>query len=416
MSMPIDGPTISKPSSATAPLGNAQVHVKPLDGLRGIAILFVIVPHIASYGMLPGPAWLEHIAAATAHGVDLFFDLSGFGHAYPLIAQRLAGAPVRFDAPTYAFNRIYRVLPLFYVTIALTYVAVFVAKAVGHFQDDVVLFVPHTLYEAVAPLLLFDRANLPINPGLWTIAVQLRWYLLFPALLFVWFKSPRAFVVLIGCAWVGYLFTRARTIDLGTLPLFMLGIVAADLIARRDRLLRYAVLLLAISAVAAFAWDAHAMVPDPWGTEGHFLGQPTSFPWHVVVFSLVLIAATLRPIRAVLSWRPLMALGTVSFSTYLVHQPVIALVLAKLGRGAGPVAFVASIAVGFGFWWCLERPLTDPARRRRLRERSMPVVKQIFAWLGVPQMLVLTPVRASDLATVATAGAGRQLRVAPRTP
>ena len=222
----IDRP-ISDSSSVSQSGPDAHVHIKPLDGLRGVAILLVIVPHIASAEMLPGPAWVQHTAATIAHGVDLFFVLSGFGLAYPLLAGRLNGTAVRLDLLTYTFNRCYRILPPFYAAVILAYVGAFLAKALGHFTNDDLLFVPHSIYEALAPLLLFDRANLPINPNLWTIAVQFRWYAVFPLLLLIWVKSPRAFGVLLGCAWLGYLFTRERTIDLGTIPLFMLGIVAA---------------------------------------------------------------------------------------------------------------------------------------------------------------------------------------------
>lgn len=371
----------------TAP-ARVHEHIKPLDGLRGVAIVLVIVPHLASAGMIPGPAALQQLIATLAHGVDLFFVLSGFGLAYPLIEQRLAGRAPRLDMLTYAFNRIYRILPPFYIAIAFTYVIAHIAQATGRLKPNELLFVPHTLYQMLAPLLLLDRANLPINPNLWTIAIQMRWYVVFPVLLFVWMKSPRAFGVLLGCAWIGYLFTRARTIDLGTLPLFMLGIVAADLIARRHRVVRFAVVLVPVAIVAALAWDPHAMVQDPWQSEAHFLSQPTSFPWQIAAFALAVAGATLRPLRAVLSFPPLVALGKASFSIYLVHQPVIALVLAEAGRRAGAPALIAVLVAGFAFWWCIERQLTGSQRRRRIRERALPAIKRVFSGLGFPRTIV----------------------------
>jgi exopolysaccharide production protein ExoZ len=357
--------------------------------------LLVVIPHLDNAGLLHAPAIFERIVGSTAHGVDLFFVLSGFGLALPLIEARLAGGPLRIDMLTYAFNRTFRILPLYYIATILAFIlAAFVALS-GHTVPEGLLSVPHSWWEDIAPLFLFDRANMPINPGMWTVAIQMRWYFIFPLLMFVWLKSPRAFGVLLVGAWAAYLFTRTRTIDLGTLPLFMLGIVAADLIVRRRDLARYAIVVLPLAVLAALAWDPHAMVPDSSGFEAHFLGQPTSFPWHVVAFALVVAAATLRPLGALLSTGPLVALGRASFSIYLVHQPVIALVYTKFGSGSGVIAMIALLAAGFAFWFCVERQLTDATRRRAIRERAMPGLKRLFTWLGFPHAIVYESVPAT---------------------
>jgi peptidoglycan/LPS O-acetylase OafA/YrhL len=359
--------------------------------LRGLAILLVLIPHIINDGVAPASPWLGILSGTVAHGVDIFFVLSGFGLAFPFVSSRLPGVPVRFDVLTYAFNRVYRVLPLYYVTIALTYVVVYAAMRIGRFDDGTILYLPHQLYQFVAPLLLLDRLNMPVNPGLWTIAVQMRWYVVFPFALMLWMRSPRAFAVVLGWAWVAYLFTRERNLDLGTLPLFLLGIVAAAAIARGHRYVKYALPLLPIAIAGAIAWDPHAMVPDAWGVEGHFLGQPTSFAWQIVCFLLVVCIATVPALRSVFDLRPLVAAGRASFSIYLVHQPVLALTFAKFGTSAeaAAVALLGSFGVGFAFWWCLERPLTDARRRREIRERVLPALRRLCAWLGVPPAFYL---------------------------
>jgi peptidoglycan/LPS O-acetylase OafA/YrhL len=277
------------------------------------------------------------------------------------------------------------------VTIALTYAVIFCLQHAGRFTNDAVLFVPQSAYEAIAQLVLLDRMNLPVNPGLWTIALQFRWYALFPLFLLLFVKSKRAFYLCLGLAWIGFLFTRARSMDLGTLPLFLLGIVAADLVARRDRMMRYAVWLLPAAVAVALLWDRHAMVPDAWGEESHFIGQPTSFGWHMVAFCLVLAAVRWSPLRAVLSWSPLVALGAASFSIYLVHQPVLAVAQGVAGTGGGMAAFAGSIAAGVALWWGVERPISDPNRRRTMRERTLPALGRAFRFLGLPSAFTVRP-------------------------
>jgi peptidoglycan/LPS O-acetylase OafA/YrhL len=348
-------------------------------------VLLVVIPHIINAGMAPALRWLPFASGTIAHGVDIFFVLSGFGLAYPFVSGAASARPVRFDILTYAFNRLYRILPLYYITIVLTFAVAYVAIRSGPFNDGAILNLPHGLYEFAAPLLLFDRANLPVNPGLWTIAVQLRWYLVFPLALILWLKSPRAFGIALVWVWVAYLFTRERNIDLGTLPLFLLGIVAAAAIARGHRNLRYALLLLPLAVAGAIAWDPHAMVQDSWGIDNHFAGQPTSFAWHIVCFLLVICVATIPLLQRAFALPPLRAVGRASFSIYLVHQPVLALTFALAGTGlaAGVIGLTGSLAAGFVFWWCFERRLTDSERRRVLRERAMPVLRRGWAWLGL---------------------------------
>jgi peptidoglycan/LPS O-acetylase OafA/YrhL len=124
-----------------------------------------------------------------------------------------------------------------------------------------------------------------------------------------------------------------------------------------------------------------------------FLGQPTSFAWHIACFLLVICVATIPVFRRVFAWAPLIAAGRISFSIYLVHQPVLALTFAIAGTGvvAGVCALTATFAAGFVFWWCLERPLTDSARRRALRERALPALRRGWAWLGLPPVVSFAP-------------------------
>jgi peptidoglycan/LPS O-acetylase OafA/YrhL len=111
-------PTASNPSSARIP---------ELDGLRGLAILLVILCHyVGSAGSAPLGLWAHRFLTAFTvgwSGVDLFFVLSGF-----LIGGILLGAR---NSPHYVrafyIRRVFRILPIYYLWTLLFVLVVVVA-------------------------------------------------------------------------------------------------------------------------------------------------------------------------------------------------------------------------------------------------------------------------------------------------
>lgn len=88
-------------------------HILALDGLRGVAILLVVVCHFVSNLHLAasGPAWiLIAVAHAGWAGVDLFFVLSGFLITGILVDAR--GSPYYFKA--FYARRALRIIPAYY--------------------------------------------------------------------------------------------------------------------------------------------------------------------------------------------------------------------------------------------------------------------------------------------------------------
>ena len=147
-----------------------------LDGLRGIAVLLVLWYHVWEISWLPAPLpALQFIPETGFVGVDLFFYISGFVIVYPFIKALAAGKP----APTwghFAYRRGIKILPSYLLSIAAV-----IAIGYAHFSSggqaarDIgtrLLFI-HTWWS--------DTYG-SINGVLWTLAVEVEFYAVFPLL------------------------------------------------------------------------------------------------------------------------------------------------------------------------------------------------------------------------------------------
>ncbi len=296
-------------------------HRPYLDGLRGVAVLAVVAFHA-----VPLPWWLP----SGARGVDLFFVLSGFCLSAPF----LRGKPL--DIGQFLVRRWWRIGPPYYVALI-----VFIVLGTTSFGYPSIV-TSQWRYAGVQIWPDFGLLTIPSAPvhnlAFWTLGVEARWYLVAPFLILLFRRSRPAFFFVGLTAYAAYALSGVP--DVGTLPCFMLGIVAADV--RRHRLAGIGACVFLTLGVLSQATS---------NAEDH------GFPiWHLAAFCLVLAASESRIFR----WRPLCLVGVASYSIYLVHMPVLLWLSRYVPLEA---AAVGSVFVGFAFWWCVERPLVAVARK-----------------------------------------------------
>jgi len=391
-------------------MGPAQERLKYLDGMRALAVLAVIVWHAVAHArwaaswlsepMRLDPTWFfATLVAKGAHGVDLFFVLSGFCLSYPVLARVRRDGGTAFDVGGFFAKRIVRIVPPFYLAILFTYALVAV---VGHFG----LALPSSISENTGPLdflkmlLFFDRGTYLTNVSFWTLFVEFRWYLFFPLALALYVRNPRAFVTLMVACVVAYNFTTLRTIDVAVLPAFMLGIVAADWHIVGHRLERYAVILTAVFFDVALLLEPFAAMPSRYG-EGDEAGffQQTNPGWQLASFFLIVAVGRTPALKRIFEAAPLRATGVAAYSIYLVHQPLVNLWTDSIAPAAGPLqgfcgSVVIGLAGGFLFYFVGERPfVTDPLRARLVRGLREPLARAL-ALCGLPIRLALGVSRA----------------------
>lgn len=153
-----------------------------LDGLRAVAILLVLARHAitkfpaAAQDAMPAPLkWLYNLALNGWLGVDLFFVLSGCLIAMHLLRwQYFSGTPYRFKA--YMLKRICRTFPLYYAIIGLILLGL------------IPYYTPHKAGDAFDVLVLAtfmqDYVGTQILVTLWSLAVEEKFYLVAPFLIF----------------------------------------------------------------------------------------------------------------------------------------------------------------------------------------------------------------------------------------
>jgi peptidoglycan/LPS O-acetylase OafA/YrhL len=310
--------------------------VAALDGVRGLAILFVLLFHLTHFGALPlayadnpalGPLVVPLLGGWA--GVDLFFVLSGY-----LITSILLKAK---DKPgyfrTFYRRRILRIFPAYYV--ALGVCTLLVAGPIG--ADDLSAGGLAALagYAVNWRIALLGWSSVPqALHHFWSLAIEEQFYLVWPFAV-AWLKPRQALLVgaLMG---VGSLLLR---LELVTTPYALNAYVATfarldglgagallAFLAARDRMPTRAVLGLAAALGAAGVAIVVLNAGLFWS--GEPVWAPTLGVTSATLLSFALVGASLPRKDGAqgprwLSNRVLRFFGRYSYSLYLWHCPVI---------------------------------------------------------------------------------------------
>jgi peptidoglycan/LPS O-acetylase OafA/YrhL len=161
---------------------NLQRHIPVLDGIRGLAILLVMVHHftvITPIGTLE--TWFDKASHLGMHGVDLFFVLSGFLITGILIDSK--------DSPNFLRNfyirRTLRIFPLYYAVTGFSFLILpFLlslsaagASKLGRFETAAGDWIWYLLYCSnftIAKANAFRHGILDVT---WSLAIEEQFYL-----------------------------------------------------------------------------------------------------------------------------------------------------------------------------------------------------------------------------------------------
>ncbi|MEA3017215.1 MAG: hypothetical protein QOI38_1937 [Sphingomonadales bacterium] len=333
--------------------------IADLDALRGLAALAVVLFHYTTrYGELYGHQGTLPFAFPWGHfGVQLFFGISGF-----VIFMTLERTRTLADFAVSRFSRLY---PAYWAAMLLTGAVVLVAG-----MRELALSPPAFAANAT---MLQSFASLPSVDGVyWTLSVELAFYVAMamlwrlrllgriePLLLFwmslhwIWTFAPR--LAGVEPSWLlGALLLQQH------IPFFAIGIAAYRLRAGADRRWPAAVILAALATVEACDGFVHVEV--------------------AAIAAATLLAVALRGVPA-LRFPPLVWLGAISYSLYLLHQYIGFAMLGRIeaaGVPPGPAVLVTLaviILIAGAVTLAVERPALK-AIRRRWRARGAPARAQ----------------------------------------
>jgi peptidoglycan/LPS O-acetylase OafA/YrhL len=346
-----------------------------LDGIRGLAALFVVLNHIFERAW-PGfpvdhaPWWAgEFIYGRFA--VIVFIALSGFS---------LGLGPVRAgwrlgSLATFAHRRAWRILPPYWAAL------VFSLMMTWYVQAQPGWAVPNGQSVLVYGVLGQDFVSVGSpNRAFWSIAIEAQLYVLLPALLLLARRvSALAMVAVVAAVVVGIgllgphlaLMNDALlkfTPDLAVL--FAVGVLAAGIVTASERIRglpwpSYA-LVAAIGAVALI-WSRGST----WTNVNLFW---VDLAWAPAIGCLLAAIATSRPqpLLRMLDAQPLRRLGSFSYSLYLTHMPIViavsyGLVLGRVAPGTSTFLVLSAIVlpVTVGFAWLFAAVFELPFQRHR---------------------------------------------------
>ena len=348
---------------------SSLAHHRGLDGLRGVAVILVIIFH-SGLGWLPG-GFL---------GVSVFFTLSGFLITSLLINE--CENTGRIDLKAFWGRRLRRLAPASLVAIAgVVGLASWLSTSIeaSRIKGDAI---SATLYFSNWRFIYSGHSygELFASPSplqhLWSLSIEEQLYVIVPVViagLFALGLRRRAigivFLIAVAGSTIATMFTnsheliyygthtRAAELLLGSALACLFGHRIERLAVQKAKPLStmYIVPLLGVIVLARFS-----SVDSPWV----YSGLLTLFAGLSAICLIASVHA--GPVRSILSSSPLVRIGEVSYGLYLIHWPVIVWLNSERvdlqPTALFGVQVIVTVILTVASYWLIEQPI----RRRKV--------------------------------------------------
>lgn len=308
----------------------AGAHLPVLDGIRGLAIVLVLLFHSA---VLSTSNVVQKVVSSAWVGVDLFFVLSGFLITGILLDSRLKENRFRH----FYARRFLRIFPLYYATLILVFLTPVGLLIAGDLieqgrQQQGWFWLHMQNWRCV----LTNSWNFaPLN-HFWSLAIEEQFYLIWPLVVFL--AGPRRLAFIAFAVLIAGLSARIALVADGTSPI----VIYSATFLRLDGFMTGALAALVVRtglehrrvAKYAFACTVASLIPlgllmrrpqallclDPWT-------QTIGFTLLAALFAALILIAVTVPNESIMTrtlrWSPLRFMGKYSYAIYVFHFPIL---------------------------------------------------------------------------------------------
>lgn len=423
-------PVAEKTEKAAAPQGGdarklGSSYLPGLDGLRAIAVLAVLLYHIAPNQFVGGYV-----------GVDFFFVISGFLITYNIL--RKVGQPdARFSLKEFWLRRIRRLFP---ALVALVLVCVplgaliYPELLVGGLRQVLGALTCSTNWvEIVHGSNYFDQANPMLFKNLWSVAVEEQFYLIWPPILLALLAHKLSHRKLLGVAG-----------GIAVASVVLMGVLASpDNYTRVYYGTDTHCFGLALGILLAFVWSKEDgplsrewLRSRSWAGALPFVGlagfcaivmlfpdtSRLTYPIGLLLASLCslalvsgVVARPAAPFTRAMELGPVRWLGTRSYGIYLWHWPLLVfgriLVPTALGTVENVLVDVVFVLISFGISELSYRFVEEPFRRNGIASTLRRTLRRARrGWAGRTQVAATAALTVATVVAIVTAPTKTELQ------
>lgn len=325
-----------------------------IQGLRALAVIFVFIFHLSS-NYLPGGFI----------GVDMFFVISGYLISKIIIDKINKG---KFNIWDFYLSRIKRIVPAYFfllITVAFLFLFIFTNSEVNKFKGWhfwTFIFNSNNHFSKIDD---YFGASSSENPLLhsWTLSVEMQFYFILPVLL-LFIRNLKILITIFFIITIGlFVYSTIEIINgnktnmyfslLSRSPEFLIGSLISitkieDLknIKKSRNLLSIVGFILLLSSLI-------------------FLNEKSDFPGLSALIPCIGIGLLLlsngSKLNDLLSSKPLVYIGEISYSLYLWHWPVMAFLRYKnqtyeFGFSDTTIIILLTIVLSLISYYCIEKP------------------------------------------------------------